>query len=84
MVTGILLVVLFSGVLAWAQPRRSKNKKESAQKLQSRLGLTSQQLQELSPVIQQEIRKLQSVYASYKDQEDEEFMLGWSEPDLWL
>jgi len=83
-VTGIILVMLFSVECVFAQHRNRKNKKESAQKLQSRLGLTNQQMQELSPVIQQEIKKLQSVYASYNDQEDEEFMLGWSTPDLWL
>jgi len=81
---GILLAMLFSVICALAQPRRNKSKKEAAQKLQSRFGLTNQQMQELSPVIQQEIKKLQNVYAAYNDQDDEEFMLGWSDPGLWL
>ena len=83
----ILIMFLLSVVCIFAQPSGGKNAKkrkgDAAQRLQSRFGLSSRELQELSPFIQQEIKELQTVYAKYNDQDGESFMLAWRAPGIW-
>lgn len=83
----ILIMFLFSVTCISAQSSGGKNgkkaKADAAQRLQSRFGLSSRQLQELNPFIQEEIKELQIVYAKYNDQDGESFMLAWRAPGIW-
>src|SRR5262245_49328410 len=78
-----IFAFLFAALCGSAQTR-TESKRRAARALELRFGLTSRQLKDLAPLIQQEIRKLQIVYSAFNDQDDEDFMLGWNEPDLWL
>jgi hypothetical protein len=79
----VALVFLLTAAFASAQTSRTGSKNRS-KTLELRFGLTSRQVRALSPLIEQEIKKLQIVYAAYNEQDDEDFMLGWNESDIWL
>jgi len=79
----VALALLVSAALVSAQTSRTGSRSRS-KTLELRFGLTSLQVRALSPFIEQEIKKLQVVYAAYNEQDDEDFMLGWNESDIWL
>ena len=80
----VVLLSLFSAASDLGQSSGRRIKKNTPDRLQLRFGLNHKQLSELSPFIQLEVKRLQTAYIAYNDQDADDFMLAWREPDLWL
>src|SRR5947208_16904191 len=79
-----IALLLLSAMSDLGQSPANRIKKDSPDRLQARFGLNHKQLSELSPFIQLEVKRLQTAYIAYNDQDVDDFMLAWREPDLWL
>jgi hypothetical protein len=80
----VVLLSLFSLPSVLGQTPAKRIKKNTPDRLQSRFGLNHRQLSELSPFIQLEVKRLQTAYIAYNDQDTDDFMLAWREPEIWL
>src|SRR5215212_8882398 len=80
----VVLISLLSAASNPAQSSAKRIKKNTPDRLQSRFGLNHRQLSELSPFIQLEVKRLQTAYIAYNEQDADDFMLAWREPELWL